>query len=124
MERSEKQEADINNLERLPEGCISDILSLTIPADVCRFSLVSTLFKSAADSDVVWEKFLPDDYQNITTRAFCHFSSAALSKKELHYRLYDDPLLIYGSRRSFQLENSSGKKCIMLGAKELAIAWE
>ncbi|KAI3894880.1 hypothetical protein MKX03_033624, partial [Papaver bracteatum] len=124
MERTKKEEAGVNNLKRLPEGCISDILSLTTPADACRSSLVSTLFKSAADSDVVWEKFLPDDYQYIISRAFCRFSSVALSKKELYYRLYDDPLVIYGSRRSFQLEKSSGKKCIMLGAKELAIAWE
>ncbi|KAI3952980.1 hypothetical protein MKX01_028672 [Papaver californicum] len=60
MERAEKEEVvekselDISNLKRLPEGCISDILYLTSPAD---------------------------------------------------------------------LEKCSGKKCIMLGAKELAIAW-
>ncbi|KAI3952965.1 hypothetical protein MKX01_028657 [Papaver californicum] len=119
MERAEKEEVvekseDINNIERLPEGCISDILSLTTTADVCRSSLVSTLFKSAADSDVVWEKFL----------AFYPFpSAAALSKKELYYRLSDDPLLIDGGLKSFQVEKSSGRKCIMLGEKELAIAW-
>ncbi|KAI3969199.1 hypothetical protein MKW92_025482 [Papaver armeniacum] len=124
MERAEKEEANINNLERLPEGCISDILSLTTPADVCRSSLVSTLFKSAADSDVVWEKFLPANYQDIISREFCPFSSVdALSKKEIYYRLSDDPLLIDGGLKSFQLEKSSGKKCIMLGAKELEIAW-
>ncbi|KAI3952964.1 hypothetical protein MKX01_028656 [Papaver californicum] len=116
---------DINDLERLPEGCISDILSLiTTPSDVCRSSLVSTLFKSAADSDVVWEKFLPPDYQEIISRAFYPFSpAAALSKKELYHRLCGDPLLIDDGLKSFQLEKYSGKKCIMLGAKELDIAW-
>ncbi|KAI3960962.1 hypothetical protein MKW92_033468 [Papaver armeniacum] len=123
MERAQKERAEINNMERLPEGCISDILSLTSPADVCRSSLVSTLFKSAADSDTLWQKFLPPDYQNIISRAFYPFSSAALSKKELYYRLCDDPLLIDGGLKSFQLEKSSGKKCIMLGPKELGIAW-
>ncbi|KAI3906401.1 hypothetical protein MKW92_025479 [Papaver armeniacum] len=110
-------------MERLPEGCISDILSLTTPADVCRSSLVSTFFKSAADSDALWEKFLPPDYEKIISRASNPISSAALSKKELYYRLSDDPLLIDGGLKSFQLEKSSGKKCIMLGAKELAIVW-
>ncbi|KAI3952471.1 hypothetical protein MKW92_035541 [Papaver armeniacum] len=124
MERAEKEEADINNLERLPEGCISDILSLTTPADVCRSSLVSTLFKSAADSDALWEKFLPDDYLEIITGALRPFSPAVLSKKDLYYRLCDDPLLIDGGLKSFQLEKCSGKKCIMLGAKELAIDLE
>ncbi|KAI3934428.1 hypothetical protein MKW98_002935 [Papaver atlanticum] len=120
----ERAQADINNMERLPEGCISDILSLTTPADVCRSSLFSTLFKSAADSDVLWEKFLPDDYQDIISKALLPFPSAAApSKKELYYRLSDVPLLIDGGSKSFHLQKSSGKKCIMLGAKELGIAW-
>ncbi|KAI3949919.1 hypothetical protein MKW92_046100 [Papaver armeniacum] len=128
MERAEKEElvekSDVNNIQRLPEGCISDILSLTTPTDVCRSSLVSTLFKSAADSDGLWEKFLPDDYQDIISRALYPFPpAAATSKKELYYRLCDDPILIDGGSKSFQLEKSSGKKCIMLGAKELGIAW-
>ncbi|KAI3943892.1 hypothetical protein MKW92_023814 [Papaver armeniacum] len=111
-------------MERLPEGCISDILSLTSPADVCRSSFVSTLFKSAADSDALWEKFLPPDYQDIISRAMYPFPSAAApSKKELYYGLCDDPFLIDGGSKSFRLQKSSGKKCIMLGAKELAIAW-
>ncbi|KAI3967622.1 hypothetical protein MKW92_003497 [Papaver armeniacum] len=118
----EKPEDIINNIERLPEGCISDILSLTTPADACRSSLVSTLFKSAADSDALWEKFLPADYQDIISRAFYPFLSVASSKKELYYRLSDYPLLIDGGLKSFQLEKSSGRKFIMLGAKELAIA--
>ncbi|KAI3952469.1 hypothetical protein MKW92_035539 [Papaver armeniacum] len=130
MERPEEKEVlveesqDINNIERLPEGCISDILSLTTPADVCRSSLVSTLFKSAADSDLLWEKFLPADYEKIISGASNPISSAAApSKKDLYYRLSDEPLLIDGGSKSFQLEKSSGKKCIMLGAKELAISW-
>ncbi|KAI3906399.1 hypothetical protein MKW92_011619 [Papaver armeniacum] len=129
MERAEKEEEmenseDVNNMERLPEGCISAILSLTTPADVSRSSLVSTLFKSAADSDALWEKFLPANYQEIISRASNPISSAAApSKKELYYRLSDDPLLIDGGLKSIQLEKSSGRKCIMLGAKELAIAW-
>ncbi|RZC63491.1 hypothetical protein C5167_025276 [Papaver somniferum] len=124
IEKMVEKSEDINNLERLPEGCISDILSLTTPADVCRSSLLSNLIKSAADSDVIWEKFLPADYQEIISRAFYPFpSAAATSKKELYYRLCDDPLLIDGGLKSFQLEKSSGKKCIMLGAKELAIDW-
>ncbi|KAI3977788.1 hypothetical protein MKX01_040533 [Papaver californicum] len=101
MERAEKGEVveiseDINYLERLPEGCISDILSLTSPADVCRSSLFSTLFKSAADSDALSEKFLPADYQDIISRAFYPFLSVASSKKELYSRLCDYELLIDG----------------------------
>jgi len=45
--------------EGLPEGCIADILSCTTPTDACRLSLVSKLFHSAAESDALWERFLP-----------------------------------------------------------------
>ncbi|KAF3612680.1 hypothetical protein FXO38_36691 [Capsicum annuum] len=39
----------------LPEGCISEILSLTSPKGDARSSAVSQTFMSAAESDVVWE---------------------------------------------------------------------
>ncbi|KAI3843111.1 hypothetical protein MKX03_013670 [Papaver bracteatum] len=108
--RALKEEAEINNMERLPEGCISDILSLTSPADVC--------------SSNVWEKFLPPDYQDIISREKLPlWLATAPSKKELYHRLSSKPLLIDGGSKSFQLEKSSGKKCIMLGAKKLGIAW-
>ncbi|GAY33745.1 hypothetical protein CUMW_276050 [Citrus unshiu] len=45
----------------LPAECISNIISLTTPRDACRLSVVSPVFKSAADSDSVWENFLPSD---------------------------------------------------------------
>ncbi|RZC63493.1 hypothetical protein C5167_025250 [Papaver somniferum] len=95
------------------------------PAELC---IIKSIFqekeeKLEADSDVLWEKFLPADYQEIISGALHLLPSAALSEKELYYRLSDDPLLIDGGSKSFQLEKSSGKKCIMLGAKELAISW-
>ncbi|VVA93931.1 unnamed protein product [Arabis nemorensis] len=45
----------------LPQDCIVEILPLTSPCDVCRSSAVSMIFKSAADSDDVWNQFLPSD---------------------------------------------------------------
>ncbi|MCL7031153.1 hypothetical protein MKW94_023831 [Papaver nudicaule] len=138
MEKHEK--SDFNNL---PEGCISSILSLTSPRDACRSCLVSSVFKSAAESDALWEEFLPSDYREIIDRASppppspsssspADSSSTETSsspgisfssKKELYYRLCDEPLLIDGGRKSFALEKSSGKKCFMLGAKDLSIIW-
>ncbi|OVA05665.1 Phloem protein 2-like [Macleaya cordata] len=113
----------------LPEGCISSILSLTSPRDACRSSLVSSVFKSAAESDALWDKFLPSDYKEIISRSFSPSSSATTSvvnfssKKELYYRLCEDPLLIDGGHKCFALEKWSGKKCFMLGAKDLSIIW-
>ncbi|KAF2288277.1 hypothetical protein GH714_005768 [Hevea brasiliensis] len=105
---------------RLPEDCVSTILSFTSPLDVCRSSSVSTSFQSAADSDIVWESFLPSDYSNIVPRSVVHLKFS--SKKELFVRLCD-PIIIDGGRKSFKLEKSSGKKSYILSGRDLSITW-
>ncbi|KMZ71929.1 F-box protein PP2-B1 [Zostera marina] len=107
-------------LDDLPEECISHILSLTTPKDVCVCAAVSTVFHSATESDSVWNQFLPSDYQNILSRAVdhVHFSS----KKDLFFQLCR-PLLVDESKVSFMLEKSTGYKCFMLSAEKLYIVW-
>ncbi|KDP38872.1 hypothetical protein JCGZ_05029 [Jatropha curcas] len=104
----------------LPEGCVSKILSFTSPLDVCRSSLVSSDFRSAMDSDAVWERFLPVDYHDILSRLVTPLKFS--SKKELYLRLCE-PVLIDAGRKSFKLEKSSGKKSCTLSARELFIMW-
>ncbi|XVF30375.1 hypothetical protein REPUB_Repub16aG0052000 [Reevesia pubescens] len=106
------------DLSALPEDCIAAILSLTSPRDACRLSLVSTKSKSAAESDAVWESFLPSHYQTLIPSSLC-FSS----KKQLYLSLCQNPVLIDGGRKSFSLERESGKKCYMLSARDLFIVW-
>ncbi|PIA36199.1 hypothetical protein AQUCO_03400246v1 [Aquilegia coerulea] len=116
-----QEEGDISVL---PEGCISTILSFTSPQDAGTSTLVSSMFKSAADSDVCWEKFLPFD---IVSRSSSSDSSFNLnefsSKKQLYLHLCDHPILLNGGKMSFNLEKKSGKKCFMIAAKELFIVW-
>ncbi|XP_052170322.1 putative F-box protein PP2-B12 isoform X3 [Diospyros lotus] len=109
---------------KLPEGCIADILALTGPRGACRLALVASTFRSAAESDAVWERFLPADYKDILARAVLDFNSPPpASKKGLYLWLSDHPLLIDGGTKSFNLEKSSGRKCYMLAARDLAIVW-
>jgi len=77
--------------EGLPEGCIADILSCTTPTDACRLSLVSKLFYSAAESDALWERFLPSDYRSILSQ--CMLPDYP-SKKALYLALSDHPLIL------------------------------
>lgn len=107
----------------LPEGCIANILSLTSPWDACRLSAVSSAFRSAAESDAIWERFLPSDYQSIISRSLDSPSIVCSSKKDLYFRLCDSPILIDGGNKSFSLEKRSGKKCYVLAARELSIVW-
>ncbi|XVE90538.1 hypothetical protein DITRI_Ditri20bG0085900 [Diplodiscus trichospermus] len=106
------------DLNALPQDCIATVLSFTSPRDACRLSLVSTTFKSAAESDPVWESFLPSKYQ-----ALIPSSLSFSSKKELYLSLCESPVLIDGGRKSLSLERGSGKKCYMLSARDLFIVW-
>ncbi|KAA8536793.1 hypothetical protein F0562_029271 [Nyssa sinensis] len=106
--------------DMLPEGCVSTILSLTSPPEACRSSLVSSIFRSAADSDVVWERFLPSDYRDIVSRSVTPLKFS--SKQELFLSLCN-PILIDAGNKSFALEKSSGKISYILSARELSITW-
>lgn len=131
----------------LPEECIAGVLSFTSPPEACRSSSVSTIFRSAAESDTVWETFLPPQYQTIISRSADSSSLSFSSKKDLYLRLCDHPLLLDEGRKvystptlpflniisnpfklhylsqSFWLEKSSGKICYMLSPKDLLIVW-
>ncbi|KAK3000773.1 hypothetical protein RJ639_040143, partial [Escallonia herrerae] len=108
----------------LPEGCVAETVALTCPRDACRLSLVSSTFRSAAESDAVWERFLPRDYQDVMARSAAALPPRAFgSKKELYLYLCDHPLVIDGGTKSFSLEKCSGKKRFMIAAKDLFIVW-
>ncbi|KAK8684941.1 hypothetical protein V6N13_040955 [Hibiscus sabdariffa] len=109
----------------LPEECQSLIMSFTSPADACRSAMVDNALRSAVDFDAVWEKFLPSDYKSIILGSSSSSSSWLLSlgKKDLYLKLCFDPILLQNGTMSFQLEKGSGKKCYMLGARELAVIW-
>lgn len=113
-----------NFFESLPEGFVANALALTTPRDVCRLSLVCSIFRSAAEWDAVWEKFLPPDYQKILAEAEDGGGSVRCgSKKEMYLRLCDHPVIIDGGNKSFSLDKKTGKKCYMLAARDLSIIW-
>ncbi|KAI8537977.1 hypothetical protein RHMOL_Rhmol09G0065100 [Rhododendron molle] len=87
----------MDNFSVLPEGCISQILSMTSPRDACRSSAIPSGFGAAANSDSVWEKFLPSDHRQIISRSVSpvvFFST----KKQLYFSLCDSPLLLGGGK--------------------------
>ncbi|KAM1039123.1 hypothetical protein ACFX13_034444 [Malus domestica] len=125
------------DLEALPEGCKATVASLTTPPDACRLSAVSRGFRSAAESDAVWDRFLPPDVYTILGKSSvqpqspsslpvppCSSSSSSWkSKKGLFLSLCDNPVLIDHGKMSFSVDKWSGKKCYMISARELMITW-
>ncbi|CAL1407551.1 unnamed protein product [Linum trigynum] len=81
-------------ISALPEDCLSSILCFTSPHDACRSSAVSSDFHFVADSDTVWENFLPSDYRRIVADSIpaLQFSS----KKKLYRKLCDSVLVDSG----------------------------
>lgn len=108
-------------IQQLPEECLAKAIGLTSPADACRAATVSAAFQSAADSDTVWERFLPPDCDAVLERAV-HLVDASC-KKELFMDLCDEHVLLDDGKLSFGLQRSNGAKCYMLSATELDIAW-
>ncbi|KAK7337721.1 hypothetical protein VNO77_18307 [Canavalia gladiata] len=108
-------------MELLPLDCFQHILSFTSPQDVCRSSLVSSILQSMADSDSVWEKFLPFNYEDTVARLVAP-PLLCSSKKELFVRLCK-PQLIDDGNKMFWIEKTRGKICYMLSARKLSIAW-
>ncbi|XP_050384446.1 putative F-box protein PP2-B12 [Argentina anserina] len=123
MEEAEEEQSlvahHVMDLQGLPEGCIANIVSLTSPRDACRLSLLSKTFMSAADSDAVWDKFLPPEKRTMSPEELGCF--AAKSKKDVYLALY--PVLFSEGKLSFSLDKWSGKKCYMIPARELGIVW-
>lgn len=107
-------------LDLLPDDCIAHVLSCTTPQDVCQSSIVSSAVRRAAESDNLWEKFLPSDYREIISRLM--FPVSFTSKKELFVKL-SSPLLIDGGSKTFSIDKVTGKKSYMLSARELHITW-
>ncbi|CAN1858911.1 Putative F-box protein PP2-B2 [Linum perenne] len=84
------------NLDSLPDDCFSEILSLTSPRDACNASLVSSSIRLSANSDAIWERFLPSDYSEIVSRMDLKLKFS--SKKELFFELCHPHLLDGGKK--------------------------
>jgi len=87
-------------MEILPEDCFAHMLSFTSPIDVCRVSLISSVVQSMADSDSVWEKLLPHNYQGIVSR-LVDPPLPCSSKKKLFARLCKPQLIDDGNKVIF-----------------------
>ncbi|CAL9175956.1 F-box protein At2g02240-like [Musa acuminata AAA Group] len=110
----------VKSLDDMPSDVVSKVLAFTTPADAGRSSAVSRLFRAASSSDELWKRFLPSNIDEILPRAVAPIEFS--SKKELFSRLCD-PILIDGGNKSFALERSTGRNCLMVSSRDLWITW-
>ncbi|KAK1380603.1 Phloem protein [Heracleum sosnowskyi] len=94
---------------------MEEVVSRMNPVDACRLSVVAKSFRSAAESDAVWERLLPNDYEEILCRVDSLPDIYFASKKDLYLFLIGNPLLIDANTKIFfWLDKWSGKKCFMI----------
>ncbi|KAL5997054.1 hypothetical protein ACLOJK_007982 [Asimina triloba] len=109
------------NYHVLNDDCKVRILSLTSPRDLCSLCAVSKSFRSEAESDAIWERFLPSDWRDILPRFVSSLQDLS-SLKQLYFLLCQPRLIDHG-KRCLWLEKSSGKKCLMVSPRDLMISW-
>ncbi|VAI40196.1 unnamed protein product [Triticum turgidum subsp. durum] len=88
----EEEKAQSRIIQGIPKECLAKAIGLTSPADACRAAAVSTAFRSAADLDAVWTRFLPPDCDAVLERAV-HLVDAP-SKKELFMDLSNEHVVL------------------------------
>ncbi|CAN1175503.1 F-box protein PP2-B10 [Linum perenne] len=113
-------------MTELPEECLVKILSYLGPKRSCRLAAVSRSFYSASQSDVLWESFLPANYRSVISQSSDQSlltGGDTLPKKQIFRRLCERPILIDQGKKSWMLEKQGGKVTMMLGARDLSIAW-
>ncbi|KAF7035003.1 hypothetical protein CFC21_045941 [Triticum aestivum] len=130
-------EEDRTRLCDLPEACVAHVLALTSPRDACRCAAVSPCFRDAAESDVIWARFLPLDYRAIlqlhqaparrlplSRSGSMAASPSGSSKKEAFLGLTDVAVLVEDGGMAVWLARGSGAKCVALSARRLSLPWE
>jgi hypothetical protein len=101
MGRKRRVKSESSPFDSFPEDCISYIISFTNPRDACVAATVSKTFESTVKSDIIWEKFLPADYESLIppSRVFS-------SKKELYFSLCNDPVLFDDDKKVAKFMNN------------------
>uniref|UniRef100_A0A7N0RHG7 F-box domain-containing protein n=1 Tax=Kalanchoe fedtschenkoi TaxID=63787 RepID=A0A7N0RHG7_KALFE len=132
-------------MDFLPEDCVGHIFSFASPPDACRMCLVSSAVQCMVESDSVWARFLPYDYQDIVSRLDSPLEFSSM--KDLFFKLCQSRLIDGGQKVStyigeiskcifsdhhliidvvaqvFWLDRRTAKKCYILSARELSITW-
>ncbi|KAA8522347.1 hypothetical protein F0562_013292 [Nyssa sinensis] len=107
------------SLGDLPEGCVASILVHLGPQEICRLALLNRAFRGASSADFVWESKLPSNYDSVIERLFDEFPSN-FSKKDIYARL-SRPNSFDGGTKKVWLDKSTGRVCLSISSKGLAI---
>jgi hypothetical protein len=128
MAAEENRQQQETRLGDLPEACLAHAIALTSPRDACRCAAVSPAFRDAADSDHVWDRFIPEGHPH---RAVVDLQAvagrrASRTKKDAYLGLSEGGGVAVDGDGGCRLwlDRASGAKCYALSARRLSLPWE
>ncbi|TKW08984.1 hypothetical protein SEVIR_6G061600v4 [Setaria viridis] len=109
----------------LPEECLALAIALTSPRDASRCAAVSPAFRAAADSDHVWQRFIPTDDGSFLLPGA---EKKRKKKKDAYLGLCDAVSAVAvgdddGGCRVW-LDRATGARCYALSARRLSLPWD
>ncbi|PUZ50092.1 hypothetical protein GQ55_6G031900 [Panicum hallii var. hallii] len=113
----------------LPADCLAQAIALTSPRDASRCAAVSPTFRAAADSDHVWQRFIPSDDAQLLLAALPAKGGGGggRNKKDAYLGLCDAASAAAvggdGGCRVW-LDRATGAKCYALSARRLSLPWD
>ncbi|CAK7343340.1 unnamed protein product [Dovyalis caffra] len=103
----------------IPENCVACVFMYLTPPEICNLARLNRAFRGAASSDSVWENKLPSNYQDLL-----HYLPLdrflSFSKKDIFAHL-SRPLLFDDGNKEVWLDRVTGRVCMSISAKGMAI---
>ncbi|XP_059308422.1 F-box protein PP2-A12-like isoform X1 [Lycium ferocissimum] len=103
----------------LPENCVASIMTYLDPPEICKLSMLNRNFRIAGYADCIWESKLPTNYELIIERLFENFDEN-LCKRDI-FALLCRPILLDGGSKKVWLDKRTGRVCLSISSKGLAI---
>lgn len=104
----------------IPESCVACVFLNLTPPEICNLARLNRAFRGAASSDSVWETKLPENYHRILDLVAPPEQWQGLSKKDV-FALLSRRIQFDGSTKEVWLDRVTGKICMSISAKGMAI---
>ncbi|KAF4388068.1 hypothetical protein CsatB_016658 [Cannabis sativa] len=103
----------------IPESCVACVFLYLTPPEICNLARLNRAFRGAASSDLVWQKKLPPNYQDLLSLLPAE-RWQNLSKKGI-FALLSRPVPFDDGNKEIWLDKVSGRVCMSISARAMAI---
>ncbi|KAJ4831815.1 hypothetical protein Tsubulata_040606 [Turnera subulata] len=116
-----------SDISKLPIECIEHIMSFTSPGDVCSLSMVCRAIRDVAESNALWDRFMPSEGSEIISLSIAFKPLIFESAKQKYFYLCHKAVFLDDGFMCFTLDKQTGKRCFMIAPTVWSIlgdGWE